>query len=345
MLFDGGKVLVLVTGGAGYIGSHACIELIQTGYEILVLDNFSNSTLSSLKQVEKIVGKSIEFVEGDIRDQTLLESLFAQYDFDAVIHFAGLKSVGESVEKPMKYYDNNVCGSITLFKVMDMFGCKKLVFSSSATVYGEPESLPIRESFALTATNPYGDTKLVIENILRFMHRADSSWKLALLRYFNPVGAHESGLIGENPSGIPNNLMPYIAQVAVGKIDKLKIFGGDYPTHDGTGVRDYIHVVDLVRGHLKALQALNSNPGILTVNLGTGKGYSVMELLQSFEIASGRSVPYEIVDRRSGDVAICYADTALSFNLLGWRAEYGIDRMCEDSWRWQKNVESVKDSE
>lgn len=327
--------MILVTGGSGYIGSHTCIELMTAGYELVVLDNLSNSSLESLARVEQIVGCSVPFVQGDIRDKALLHKLFEDYSIDAVVHFAGLKAVGESVEKPLMYYDNNVCGSVTLFEVMAEFGCKKLVFSSSATVYGDPATMPIREDFPLSATNPYGRSKLIIEEILRDLFVADDSLNIALLRYFNPVGAHDSGLIGEDPNGVPNNLMPYISQVAVGQREKLSVYGGDYPTRDGTGVRDYIHVVDLAKGHLKALEKLKKQPGVVTVNLGTGRGYSVLETVKAFEKASGKTVPYELVERRPGDVAQCYADPSYAFEVLGWKAELGIDRMCEDAWRWQ----------
>lgn len=326
---------ILVTGGAGYIGSHTCIELITAGYNVVVLDNLSNSSRESLFRVEKIVGQSVTFVEGDIRDKCLLAKIFTDYEIEAVIHLAGLKAVGESVLQPLRYYENNVSGSISLFKIMTEYGCKRLVFSSSATVYGNPETVPIREDFPLSTTNPYGASKLMVENILGDVDDSNEQWSIGLLRYFNPVGAHESGLIGEDPNGVPSNLMPFISQVAVGKLDKLNVFGGDYPTFDGTGVRDYIHVVDLAKGHLKALKALQEQSGLLTVNLGTGRGYTVLEMVKAFEKASGKSVPYEIVARRPGDVAQCYADPGYAYEVLGWKAELGIDRMCEDSWRWQ----------
>lgn len=338
--------LLLVTGGAGYIGSHACLILLEAGFEIVVLDNLFNSSIESLMRVEKITGKSIQFVEGDIRDRNLLRSIFTEYSIEAVIHFAGLKAVGESVIQPLKYYDNNVCGSVALFEIMKEFGCKKLVFSSSATVYGDPASVPILESFSLSTTNPYGASKLMIESILRDLHKSDVDWSVAILRYFNPVGAHPSGLIGEDPNGTPNNLMPYISQVAVGKREKLQVFGSDYPTHDGTGVRDYIHVMDLAQGHLSALKYIEKQPGLVTVNLGTGNGYSVLDMVKAFEKSSNRAVNYEVVNRRPGDVAQCYADASYAFELFGWKAELGIEEMSEDTWRWQSmNPNGYRDNE
>ena len=325
---------ILVTGGAGYIGSHTCVELLEAGYSVVVLDNLSNSSEESLRRVQQITGKTLEFVQGDIRSLDDLQEVFGRYQIGAVIHFAGLKAVGESVSMPLYYYQNNVAGTLNLLQVMAEQDCRRLVFSSSATVYGDPASVPIREDFPLSATNPYGRSKLIIEDMLRDLYGADAHWSLALLRYFNPVGAHVSGMIGEDPRDIPNNLMPYITQVAVGKRECLNVFGGDYPTPDGTGVRDYIHVVDLARGHIKALQALDE-PRLLTVNLGTGQGYSVLEMVAALSQASGRKVPYQIVDRRPGDVAQCYADPSLALELLGWRAELDLARMCEDSWRWQ----------
>ncbi|WP_373032365.1 UDP-glucose 4-epimerase GalE [Sulfurovum sp.] len=327
--------MILVTGGAGYIGSHTCVLLIEAGYEVVVFDNFSNSSKESLRRVEKIVGKSIPFVEGDIRSAEDMEKVFSSYDISAVIHFAGLKAVGESVEQPLRYYDNNIHGTLVLCEVMQKHGCKNIVFSSSATVYGDPHTTPITEDFPLSATNPYGKTKLFVEEILRDLSFSDEAWSIALLRYFNPVGAHESGTIGEDPNGIPNNLMPFIAQTAVGKRDCLSIFGGDYDTHDGTGVRDYIHVVDLASGHLKALEYLTKHKGILTVNLGTGNGYSVLDMVKAFEKASGKKVPYKIVERRTGDVAKCFADPSYAKKVLGWEAKKSVEQMCEDSWRWQ----------
>ena len=327
---------VLITGGAGYIGSHTCVEFLQAGREVLVLDNLSNASEESLRRVRELTGKPLTFVRGDMRDREVLQRIFGEHEIGSVIHFAGLKAVGESVSMPLEYYDNNITGSLILFEEMRRAGVKAIVFSSSATVYGDPHTVPIKEDFPLSATNPYGRSKLFIEDILRDIFVSDDSWKIALLRYFNPVGAHESGRIGEDPSGIPNNLMPYISQTAVGLRDKLRVFGGDYPTHDGTGVRDYIHVVDLAKGHLKAIEALEKAGGqVLTVNLGTGQGYSVLDMVKAFEKASGRPVPYEIVDRRPGDIAMCYADPSLASELLGWKAEFGVERMCEDSWRWQ----------
>ena len=327
---------ILVTGGAGYIGSHTVLLLLEAGHQVVVLDNLSNSSRESLNRVERLAGKSVAFVEGDIRDANCLDTLFSDYDIAAVIHFAGLKAVGESVAMPLSYYDCNVTGSLRLLEAMERAGVHTMVFSSSATVYGDPATVPIRENFPLGSTNPYGATKLHIEDMLRDLYRSNEKWKLALLRYFNPVGAHESGQIGEDPAGIPNNLMPYIAQVAVGKREKLGVFGGDYPTPDGTGVRDYIHVMDLAQGHLAALEALEADGGLLTVNLGTGRGNSVLEMVTAFSQASGRPVPYEIVERRPGDVASCYADPAHANAVLGWEAQRGIEEMCKDHWRWQK---------
>lgn len=328
--------MILVTGGAGYIGSHTVVELLAKGNELLILDNFSNSSPKVLERIETISGRRPLLLEGDIRDRDALKAVFAAHPITAVIHFAGLKAVGESVEQPLSYYDNNVVGSLRLFEAMAEANVKTLVFSSSATVYGDPHTVPIREDFPLQATNPYGRTKLHIEEMLRDIARSDPAWRIALLRYFNPVGAHPSGLIGENPRGIPNNLMPYVTQVAVGRRPKLGVFGNDYPTPDGTGVRDYIHVVDLARGHLAALDALAREAGMMTVNLGTGQGYSVLDVVKAFEKASGRPVPYEFLPRRAGDVASCYADPALAISQLGWRAEYCLDDMCRDAWRWQE---------
>ncbi|MFP1683084.1 UDP-glucose 4-epimerase GalE [Alloalcanivorax sp. C16-1] len=326
----------LVTGGAGYIGSHTVLRLLEEERPVLVLDNLVNSSREALRRVERITGRTVTFVEGDIRDGALLDRLFAEHDIGAVIHFAGLKAVGESVAQPLRYYDYNVVGALRLFEAMQRADVRTLVFSSSATVYGDPATVPIREDFPLSATNPYGATKLHIEDMLRDLHVADPSWSIALLRYFNPVGAHESGLIGEDPSDTPNNLMPYVAQVAVGKRERLNVFGGDYSTPDGTGVRDYIHVMDLAQGHLAALDALVGQGGLITTNLGTGRGYSVLEMIRAFEKASGRPVPHTIVDRRPGDVAVCYADPAHAERVLGWRARRGIDEMCADHWRWQE---------
>jgi len=337
--------MILVTGGAGYIGTHTCVELLDAGRELVVLDNFSNSRPEALRRVERICGRSVTLVEGDIRDRRALAALFRAYPVEAVIHFAGLKAVGESVQKPLAYYDNNVCGSVMLFEAMADAGVKTLVFSSSATVYGDPATVPIREDFPVGgATNPYGRSKLMIEDILRDAALADPSWRIGLLRYFNPVGAHASGLIGEDPNGLPNNLMPFVSQVAVGRLAELSVFGNDYPTPDGTGVRDYIHVVDLARGHLSALRALQDRPGVLTVNLGTGRGYSVLEVVKAFEAASGRPVAYRIVGRRAGDIAACYADPSLAADLLGWRAERDLEAMCRDSWNWQaRNPDGFSD--
>lgn len=327
--------MILVTGGTGYIGSHTVVELLDAGADLLIVDNLSNSKLAVLDRIESITGRRPAFVQADIRDRAAMRELFASHAISEVIHFAGLKAVGESVAQPLRYYDNNVQGSLVLFQTMAEAGVKKLVFSSSATVYGDPHTVPIIEDFPLQATNPYGRSKLMIEEILRDLAIADPSWRIALLRYFNPVGAHSSGLIGEDPNGIPNNLMPFIAQVAVGKRPELSVFGNDYPTVDGTGVRDYIHVVDLALGHLAALQALNEKPGVLTVNLGTGQGYSVLQMIAAFEKASGKQVAYRIVERRPGDVASCYANPSLALERLKWQAERGIEAMCTDTWRWQ----------
>lgn len=335
---------VLVTGGAGYIGSHTCVELLEAGYEVVVVDNLSNSRRESLRRVEAITGKKVAFHPVDICDRVGLGSVFERYDIEAVVHFAGLKSVGESVAQPLRYYHNNVHGTLRLCEAMREHAVFNLVFSSSATVYGDPASVPIRENFPLSATNPYGRSKLMVEEILRDLHTSDSRWNTILLRYFNPVGAHKSGSIGEDPNGIPNNLMPYISQVAVGKLEKLSVFGGDYPTTDGTGVRDYIHVVDLAKGHIKAVEKLNKKPGAVAYNLGTGQGYSVLEMIAAFENASGRRINYEIVGRRPGDVASCYADPAFAASELGWYAELDLARMSADSWRWQsKNPNGYAD--
>lgn len=328
---------ILVTGGAGYIGSHTCIELMKAGHEVVIVDNFCNSKASVLDRIKEISGKTFVFCEADIRSASAMENIFSQNKIDAVIHFAGLKAVGESVSLPLSYYDTNIVGSLVLFKTMAKFGVKTLVFSSSATVYGDPATVPITEDFPLSATNPYGRSKLMIEEMLRDIAVPDPSWSIALLRYFNPVGAHASGLIGEDPNGIPNNLVPYIAQVAEGRLEKLSVFGNDYPTVDGTGVRDYIHVVDLAIGHVKTLAKLKNKTGVLTYNLGTGRGNSVLEMVRAFEKASGRPVPYKIVGRRPGDIATCYASTTLAERELGWRAERNIDQMCADSWKWQSS--------
>ncbi len=326
---------VLVTGGAGYIGSHTCIELLHSGVDVVVVDNLSNSNLKALERVESITGKSITFYEVDIRNVEEMDKVFVAHSFYAVIHFAGLKAVGESVAQPLKYFDNNIYGTQVLLQTMKKHEIFNLVFSSSATVYGEPASVPITEGFPLSAVNPYGRSKLVIEDMLRDLNVSDSRWNAILLRYFNPAGAHVSGLIGEDPQDIPNNLMPYISQVAVGKLEYLSVYGGDYDTHDGTGVRDYIHVVDLAKGHLCALEKLKSNPGVVPYNLGTGIGYSVLDMLAAFEQAAECKIPYQIVDRRAGDTAICYADVSLTKADLGWQAVLGIEEMTGDGWRWQ----------
>ena len=328
---------ILVTGGAGYIGSHACVELLNAGYEVVVVDNLSNSKEEALERVQEITGKSLKFYKADLLDAEALDTIFKQESIDAVMHFAGLKAVGESVSIPLHYYHNNITGTLLLCKAMQKYGVKNMVFSSSATVYGDPSRVPITEDFPLSATNPYGQTKLMIEQILRDLYKSDNSFNIAILRYFNPVGAHKSGLIGEDPKGIPNNLVPYITQVAAGKLDELKVFGNDYPTPDGTGVRDYIHVVDLVLGHLKALDKLMTNPGVVTYNLGTGKGYSVLEMVNAFRKVTGKPIPYKIVDRRPGDIASCYADPSKANKELGWRATRGLEEMCQDAWRWQSN--------
>ena len=327
---------VLVTGGAGYIGSHTCLELLSAGYQVTVVDNLVNASEESLRRVQQLTGKSLAFFPLDLLDLDGLRSVFQQQpSIESVIHFAGLKAVGESVEKPLRYYQNNLIGTLNLCQAMTEAGVKRLVFSSSATVYGDPASVPIREDFPLSCTNAYGRTKLMIEEILRDLQRADPQWQIILLRYFNPVGAHESGRIGEDPNGIPNNLMPYIAQVAVGKLRELSVFGDDYPTPDGTGVRDYIHVVDLALGHLQALAKLKQNPGVATYNLGTGQGYSVLDMVKAFAEACGKPIPYRIVGRRAGDIAQCYADPALARIELQWQARFGIKAMCQDTWRWQ----------
>ena len=329
---------ILVTGGAGYIGSHTCLELLEQGHEITVVDNLSNSTSESLRRVEALTGKKIGLEVVDLRDKDKLKSAFyiKNQPVEAVIHFAGLKAVGESVEKPLLYYQNNIEGTLSLCEVMADCGVNNLIFSSSATVYGDPETVPITEDFPLSCTNPYGRTKLMIEEILRDLCVADSRFNVVLLRYFNPVGAHPSGQIGEDPAGIPNNLTPYITQVAIGKLEKLSVYGDDYPTPDGTGVRDYIHVVDLARGHVKALNKLEENPGIVTYNLGTGQGYSVLEMVRAFEKASGTQIACQIVGRRPGDIASCYADPSKAAKELNWRAEFGLDEMCRDGWNWQE---------
>ncbi|MBA3058037.1 MAG: UDP-glucose 4-epimerase GalE [Gammaproteobacteria bacterium] len=328
---------VFITGGAGYIGSHTCVELLNAGYELTVFDNFCNSQPEALARVQRIAGKAPQLVQGDIRDRDALVAALAQSGATAVIHFAGLKAVGESVQQPLSYYDNNVVGTLRLLEAMTVCGVKSLVFSSSATVYGDPQRLPLSEDHPLSATNPYGQTKLVIENMLRDLYQSDPTWRISLLRYFNPVGAHASGLIGEDPQGTPNNLLPFVAQVAVGRREFLNVWGDDYATPDGTGVRDYIHVVDLALGHLKALERLQQHTECQAINLGTGVGYSVLDMVRAFEQASAKAVPYQVGPRRAGDIAACYADPALALSLLGWRAERGLDAMCADAWRWQSN--------
>ena len=329
---------IIVTGGAGFIGSHTVIELINAGHSVVVVDNLVNSSRIALARVEKIVGQKIPFYEVDIRDRQGLEKVFSENKFDCCIHFAGLKAVGESVQKPWEYYDNNITGTLVLLDVMRKAGCKNIIFSSSATVYGNPAVIPITEKCPKgECTNPYGQTKSMLEEILRDMYVADKEWNVVLLRYFNPIGAHKSGLIGENPNGVPNNLMPYITQVAVGRLDHLNIFGDDYDTPDGTGVRDYIHVVDLARGHVKALKAIDDKCGVEVYNLGTGIGYSVLDLVKAFEKATGVKIPYVIAPRRAGDIAACYSDPSKAWEKLGWKAEYNIEDMCRDSWNWQKN--------
>ena len=341
---------ILVTGGVGYIGSHTCIELLEAGYQVLVLDNLSNSKLDNLEKVSRITNTKLDidetkecdfsFIKGDIRDEDLLIKLFSSYNIGGVIHFAGLKSVGESVEKPIKYYNNNVVGSVTLIEVMKKFDCKTFVFSSSATVYGEPHKLPIKENFPLRVVNPYAQSKLIVENLLRDIFVSDNDWKIALLRYFNPIGAHKSGLIGDNPNGMPINLMPYISQVAIGKLKELRVFGDDYDTHDGTGVRDYIHVVDLAKGHVKAFSFIENNPQVLTLNLGTGIGYSVLDLVNTFEQVSNKKIPYRIQARRNGDVAKYYADPTMAKDKIGWESENNLENMCYDAWNFQLNNQS-----
>ena len=327
---------ILITGGAGYIGSHTALELLNEGYDVVVFDNLSNSSQESLRRVEELTGKQVCFYEGDVQDEDALRAMFKEQKIDAVIHCAALKAVGESVQKPLKYYQNNISGTLTLLKVMREVGVKNIVFSSSATVYGSPEEMPITEACPKgQCTNPYGWTKSMMEQIMSDVQKADPSWNVILLRYFNPVGAHKSGRIGEDPKGIPNNLMPYISQVAVGKLEKLGVFGNDYDTPDGTGVRDYIHVVDLAIGHVKAINYIFTNPGLDVINLGTGQGYSVLDMVKAFSKACGKEIPYEIKPRREGDIAMCYADPSKAAKVLGWKAERGLDEMCEDTWRWQ----------
>lgn len=327
---------ILVTGGAGYIGSHTCVELLTEGYDVVIVDNFYNSSEKVIGRINEITGKDVIFYKTDIRNYDAMNSIFLKEKPDAVIHFAGLKSVGESVSKPLEYYENNICGTLNLCKVMRENACKNIIFSSSATVYGEPKFIPITEKCPKgICTNPYGWTKHMLEQILTDIHTSDQDWNVILLRYFNPIGAHKSGKIGEAPNGIPNNLLPYVAQVAVGKLEYVRVFGNDYDTPDGTGVRDYIHVVDLAKGHVNAVNKINENPGIKIYNLGTGKGYSVLDVIKAFSKACGRDIPYRIVERRTGDIAICYSDASLAKKELNWEAKLGIDEMCADSWRWQ----------
>lgn len=328
---------VLVTGGAGYIGSHTVVELLNVGKEVVIVDDLSNSSEKVVDRIEEITGKRPKFYKVNILDEKEFEKIFEENKIDSIIHFAGFKAVGESVAKPLAYYTNNLVNTLIVLNTMKKYGVRNLVFSSSATVYGDPHTCPILENFPLSTTNPYGSTKLMIEDMLRDITKADKELNVAILRYFNPVGAHESGRIGEEPNGIPNNLMPYITKVAIGKLEMLSVYGNDYPTHDGTGVRDYIHVVDLALGHLKALEKLETNPGLVTYNLGTGKGYSVLDMVKAFGKACGHEIPYKIVERRPGDVAMCYADPTKAKNELGWEAKYDLDRMCADSWRWQSN--------
>ena len=328
---------ILVTGGAGFIGSHTCVELLDSGYEVVVVDNLCNSSKESLKRVEKITGKSVKFYEADIADKDAMNKVFEENDISCVIHFAGLKAVGESVQKPLEYYQNNISGTLNMCEVMRNHGVKNIIFSSSATVYGDPASVPITEKFPKgQCTNPYGWTKSMLEQILTDIQFADKEWNVILLRYFNPIGAHKSGLIGEDPNGIPNNLMPYVMKVAIGQLPQVNVFGNDYPTPDGTGVRDYIHVVDLAKGHVKAIEKIEENPGVKIYNLGTGKGYSVLDVINNVSKAVGKEIPYVIAERRAGDIAECYADPALAKEELGWEAQYGIKEMCEDSWNWQQ---------
>lgn len=328
---------ILVTGGAGYIGSHTCVELLNAGYEVVVIDNLSNSKKESIKRVKEITGKDLKFYKVDLLDKEAVENVFNKEKIDAVIHFAGLKAVGESVKKPLEYYHNNLTGTFILCEVMKRHNVKNMVFSSSATVYGNPKTVPIREDFPLSVTNPYGRTKLILEDVLRDIQKSDPEWNIIMLRYFNPIGAHESGKIGEDPNGVPNNLVPYVTQVAIGKLDYLGVFGDNYDTYDGTGVRDYIHVVDLSIGHIKALEKLKSNPGIAVYNIGTGRGYSVFDVIKSFEKVCKVNIPYKVLPRRDGDIAVCYADTHKAYKELGFKAKYDLARMCEDSWRWQRN--------
>lgn len=326
---------ILVTGGAGFIASHTNVELLNVGYDVVVVDNLVNSSRESVARVEELTGKKISFYEEDLLNEKAIDAIFEKENIDSVIHFAALKAVGESCQIPLRYFDNNLTGTLNLLKVMEKHGVKSIVFSSSATVYGKPESVPIREDFPLSVSNPYGRTKLIIEDMLRDIYKSDNEWDIALLRYFNPIGAHESGMIGENPHGIPNNLLPYVAKVAAGQLECVNVFGDDYDTPDGTGVRDYIHVVDLATGHIKALEKLVTHPGLVTYNLGTGVGYSVLDIIKNFEKACGKEIPYKITPRRPGDIDMCYADPAKAKKELGWEATRSIDKMCEDAWRWQ----------
>ena len=326
---------ILVTGGAGFIASHTNVELLNAGYDVVVVDNLVNSSRESVARVEELTGKKISFYEEDLLNEKAIDAIFEKENIDSVIHFAALKAVGESCQIPLRYFDNNLTGTLNLLKVMEKHGVKSIVFSSSATVYGKPESVPIREDFPLSVSNPYGRTKLIIEDMLRDIYKSDNEWDIALLRYFNPIGAHESGMIGENPHGIPNNLLPYVAKVAAGQLECVNVFGDDYDTPDGTGVRDYIHVVDLATGHIKALEKLVTHPGLVTYNLGTGVGYSVLDIIKNFEKACGKVIPYKITPRRPGDIDMCYADPAKAKEELGWEATRSIDKMCEDAWRWQ----------
>ena len=329
--------MILVTGGMGYIGSHTVVELLNSNYEVVVVDNLSNSSILVKDRIKKITNKDFKFYNVDVTDKESLKKVFEENKIDSIIHFAAFKAVGESVEKPLEYYENNLVGALVVFELMKEFNVNNFVFSSSATVYGKPKSCPIKEDFSLSTTNPYGATKLMIEDIMRDLSKADKNLNLVILRYFNPIGAHESGVIGEEPKGIPNNLMPYITKVAVGQLNELSVFGDDYDTKDGTGVRDYIHVVDLAKGHVASIKKLEENPGLLTYNLGTGEGYSVLDLVKAFEKVNNIKIPYKIIDRRPGDIDMCYADPTKAFDELGWKAEFGIERMCEDSWTWQSN--------
>ena len=329
--------MILVTGGMGYIGSHTVVELLNSNYEVVVVDNLSNSSILVKDRIKKITNKDFKFYNVDVTDKESLKKVFEENKIDSIIHFAAFKAVGESVEKPLEYYENNLVGALVVFELMKEFNVNNFVFSSSATVYGKPKSCPIKEDFSLSTTNPYGATKLMIEDIMRDLSKADKNLNLVILRYFNPIGAHESGLIGEEPKGIPNNLMPYITKVAVRQLNELSVFGDDYDTKDGTGVRDYIHVVDLAKGHVASIKKLEENPGLLTYNLGTGEGYSVLDLVKAFEKVNNIKIPYKIIDRRPGDIDMCYADPTKAFDELGWKAEFGIERMCEDSWTWQSN--------